>query len=593
MFLVDHIENREPSFDRERFRSTFKDLGQSSSFMLDRETRRSVIAPIRSSLEFPVTLPPGAVLRFAMGVATAGEIESTLPIRFRIRLKHGGVDENLFEETIGRRNLWIDRELKLDHALFKDVRLVFETEWGRGSPPDDELDDHVLPLWGSPIVTSSSSPSEKPLLVLISIDCLRADHVGAYGYDQPTTPNLDRFAEQAVVYEEAVSTSSWTLPTHMSMLTGLTPSQHGVVNLDRKLDPGTPSLPDLLHRAGYETMGIVTWWFVSQAYGFDKGFDLFRLSLLSSAEDVVDDALALLRSDGIHGKFLFLHLLEPHWEYAPPAELLDRFGSRPKDISRLLEMVDQGRTPTHASEIEEIIRLYDGEIAHVDRELGRFFASLESLGLYDPALIVVTADHGEAFYEHASWQHGRLYEEVLRVPLMVKFPDNAPGRVASPVSLTSVFTTFLDEADVETSDGMPPGLFDYAIGEASSRLYPIISEYHVTSETRHGAWPPRGTSLMVSFRREGLKYIATLGGTLGDEVVEPTMIREELYALENDRGELEDLALELTQEKQSFRAMLHRYLKDSALSEKARRTAPVTLDDETKRLLEGLSYVSQ
>ena len=114
-------------------------------------------------------------------------------------------------------------------------------------------------------MTSSSSPSEKPLLVLISIDCLRADHVGAYGYDQPTTPNLDRFAEQAVVYEEAVSTSSWTLPTHMSMLTGLTPSQHGVVNLDRKLDPGTPSLPDLLHRAEYETMGIVTWWFVSQA----------------------------------------------------------------------------------------------------------------------------------------------------------------------------------------------------------------------------------------------------------------------------------------------------------------------------------------
>ena len=124
---------------------------------------------------------------------------------------------------------------------------------------------------------------------------------------------------------------------------------------------------------------------------------MFRLSLLSSAEDVVDDALALLRSEGTHGKFLFLHLLEPHWEYTPPAELLDRFGSRPKDISRLLEMVDQGRTPTHASEIEEIIRLYDGEIAHADRELGRFFASLESLGLYDSALIVVTADHGEAF----------------------------------------------------------------------------------------------------------------------------------------------------------------------------------------------------
>ena len=150
-------------------------------------------------------------------------------------------------------------------------------------------------------------------------------------------------------------------------------------------------------------------------------------------------------------------------------------------------------------------RQYDGEIAHVDRELGRFFASLESLGLYDPALIVVTADHGEAFYEHASWQHGTLYEEVLRVPLMVKFPDNAPGRVASPVSLTSVFTTFLDEADVETSDGMPPGLFDYAIGEASSRLYPIISEYHVTSETRHGAWASSGNVAHGFFPARGLE----------------------------------------------------------------------------------------
>lgn len=590
LFLADRVEDAELRFDRDRFRSFFKDAPLSDAFNLSRETRPSIVGFLPSSLEFPLVVPPEAVLRFAMGVATVGEVRRTPPVRFRVRVDTGERSDILFEETVGRRNQWIDREIELDSWASESVRLVFTTSWGR-PPAESDIEGRILPLWGAPVLRSVRSSAERPLLVLISIDCLRADHVGAYGYDRPTTPNIDRLSEQAVVFEEAVSTSSWTLPAHMSMLTGLAPSQHGVETLERKLDPKMVFLPELLHDQGYETLGIVTWWFVSQAYGFDKGFDLFRASILSSADDVVDDAIALVRSGGGNRQFLFLHLLEPHWPYEPPEELLEKFGGRPSDTSRLLEMVAEGGAPAQPSDIEEVQSLYDAEIADADRALGRFFDELKSLGLYDSALIVVTADHGEAFYEHDSWQHGTLYEEVLRVPLIVKFPDGEPARVTSPVSLTNIFSTFVQQAGAKRPEASPPSLWEVAFGPSLSPPSRLVSEYRVTSDDRHGAWPPPGTSRMVSFRRDGLKYIATLTDEQG--AAETHALEEELYDLRRDPGEREDLLLERLQQAQSFRARLRTHLSEMARLETARNTPAIALDEGTKRLLESLGYTTR
>lgn len=553
---------------------------------LGRETRNAVLAAPPSRLELTTTVPPGSSLEFALGLATVGTIHSDPAVSFRIRLKSSDREETVFDEHIRRRDEWIDRTVDLAPWSGSDVRLVFETA---SESPDAAL---VLPLWGNPMLSTAVASSPPSHLFLISIDCLRASHVGAYGYEKPTTPHIDELARDAVVFRDAVSTSSWTLPAHMSMLTGLTPSQHGVVSLTQRLPSNVPYLPERLRQHGYETLGIVTWWFVSQTYGFDRGFDFFRFKELADADEVIDDAIARIRAGAGRDQFFFLHLVDPHWEYDPPPELLERLGPRPKDVSRLLAMADDGTPPHGPDDVRDLIRLYDGEIAAVDRALGRLFGELEELGLYDSSMIVVTADHGEAFYEHGGWQHESLYEEVLRVPLIVKFPGNAGGVVQTPVSLVNLFPTFLEQANVELPSRGPASLRALSRGGTDDKQRVVVSEYYRSEEARgHGAGFPPGTTLLVALRRHGEKYIASLDGP-SDGPGERSLLREELYDLERDPAEREDLSRARVQKVQDFRDRLRAYLRKTSESARARTTAPVILNDDTKRQLESLGYVA-
>ncbi len=399
------------------------------------ETRYALVPPVPSRLEYAVDVPEDPRLDVAFGVSSFDDAAALpAPIEFRILIDAGRGEEVVFEETVRRRfaNRWSEPAIDLSRWSGKPARIVFETRFQETefTRPDDS-GESFLAAWANPVLRGMAAAPPKPDLILISIDCLRADHVGAYGYGRETTPALDALAKDGVVFEDAVSVSSWTLPTHMSMLTGVLPTEHGLRH-DQKKFPSVPYLPEMLAQNGYETIGIVSSLLLTPTFGFDEGFDRYHALVDVPAASLVDTAIREMALHDGRSRFLFLHLFDAHWPYQPPPDLLTRFGPRPKDISDLLKKVIDRRPPSGPEEIEGLKNLYDAEIFAADRELGRLFQALKESGRYDGALIVVTADHGEGFYEHGFWQHSEvIYSEVTRVPLIVKWPGNSPVEDAS------------------------------------------------------------------------------------------------------------------------------------------------------------------
>ncbi|MGH9463675.1 MAG: sulfatase-like hydrolase/transferase, partial [Vicinamibacteria bacterium] len=251
-FFAKQVDAAEQQFDRNLFLSYRKDGLLAAPVTMDGETRLSLSPPVPSRLTFAVGVPQQPVLRFAIGVSGLGEEVLSRPVAFTIRVESEGREEVVFEETVrrGQSNAWFDRAADLTPWSGETIRLVFDTSLvGENTA---EAGGTLLPAWGRPVLDGSGASPERTNVVLISIDCLRADHVGAYGYYRNTTPSIDALAADGVVFENAMSSSSWTLPTHMSMLTGLMPSFHGV-DRSHKLSTSIPFLPEMLLQAGYET----------------------------------------------------------------------------------------------------------------------------------------------------------------------------------------------------------------------------------------------------------------------------------------------------------------------------------------------------
>lgn len=266
-----------------------------------------------------------------------------------------------------------------------------------------------------------------PNIVLVSIDTLRQDHVSAYGYSRPTTPTIDRLAAEGALFENAYSTSSWTLPAHMSAFTGLLPSSHQVEDDNDRLGESTLTLTQFLRRRGYATAGVASHVYLAGGYGFDRGFDTYEVGVDQTADAVTDRALAWLAERRDLPFLLFVHYFDPHWDYRPPAEFARRFdsgyeGNRYGSLDFLLSWSDP-RVAMPAAIRERIVGLYDGEIAYADHHLGRLVDALRRDRLLDSTIVVVFSDHGEEIKDHGSFGHGgSLYVETTRVPLVVRYP---------------------------------------------------------------------------------------------------------------------------------------------------------------------------
>ena len=527
--------------------------------------------------------------QFDIGVATGSRVTRGFPIVFSVLVNTDGGEEEAFRTEVRRadRNRWLRQRADLTTWAGKRVQITLAVTGPSGADSTDS-DAELYPLWANPVLMDAERTPTRPHVILISIDCLRADHVGVYGYERNITPTIDAFATEADVFENAVAVSAWTLPTHMSMFTGLTPSYHGV-NRTRGLSPSTFYLPQVLAEAGYETTAVVSGAYVSQAFGFARGFHRYLSLHQPEAKQTVDDALDVLARSSGRSTFLFLHFIDPHWPYRPPMDLLEKLGpapENPENIDALLDKV-QDRVPPTGSDVEDVIRLYDAEIADVDRELGRFFTGLEELGMLSSSLVIITADHGEAFYEHGYWGHTQtLYEEMIRIPLTVKWPDGRSSgrasRYASQVDIVPTVLEAVDLAEALPSSAQGTSLSDRMDDDKTASAQKIVSEtIFASSDT---------TSKRVSFRSARWKYIATYVGPPPDAIHVDTMESRELYDLDSDPGERDNVTTSPLLD--DFEQRLHAYLEEAGdFLETRESQREVILDEELIERLRALGYI--
>jgi arylsulfatase A-like enzyme len=296
-------------------------------------------------------------------------------------------------------------------------------------------------------------------VLLISLDTLRADHLGAYGYKRDTSPFIDSLAARGVVFEHAYSQYPSTLTSHMTIFTGLYPGEHRVYPPDAILSPEITTLPMWFQKAGYATGGFTEGAFVSGRFGFDRGFDSFNDEALRKTDDIERTMQKALRFlDGLQSGqkfFLFFHSYEIHDPYDPPQRFVTRFWDQPVPDTIQPNAPDMVRYNVFGGDLDPVTvpyfkALYDASIAYADDAMRRFFAALAKRGLTDDLTVILLSDHGEQFLEHGQFVHGDLYHEVMHVPLIVLHPDLKPRRVQHPVELADVAPTLAALAHIET-----------------------------------------------------------------------------------------------------------------------------------------------
>jgi arylsulfatase A-like enzyme len=408
------------------------------------ETRPSLL----TSARYRVPLPGRGLLTFGIGLSWAGQGEA--PGWYRLAVRADG--RVLAEKSLnpraahGFRDVAVPLEgLSRETTVEFDLRLTDRDGRPVTAPPD------LLLGVADPVVHDLDAYGRAKGIVLVSIDTLRRDHVGAYGYQPSTTPRLDALAREGILFDDAVSTASWTLPAHLSMLTSSDPALHGGVDLRHGFNHQLPTLPGVLRQAGFATHAVTSHLYVSPVYGLDDGFDHMDFHQDRKAADVADRAIEILDRVGDRPFFLFLHFYDPHWHYDPPDDRLRLFETEyTGQVTGLWQDFSRRNMRKFTSkDLDHIRALYDGEIRYVDDELGRVLDHMKTRGLERGTLLVLTSDHGEEFLDHGSWEHQKtLYEEVVRIPLVVHGPKVEARREPAQVSLRDVAPTVLAWADV-------------------------------------------------------------------------------------------------------------------------------------------------
>jgi arylsulfatase len=303
--------------------------------------------------------------------------------------------------------------------------------------------------------------------IVISIDTLRADHLGSYGYGKPTSPFLDSLAKRGTLFEEAYAQFPSTLVSHMSMLTGLHPREHGVFPPNAVLSPKVELLPEVFQRHGFRTAGFTEGGFMSGRFGFRRGFDEFHArdrNRNRPLEGTFRRGVQFLEGLKKDDRFLlFLHTYAVHAPYDAPDRYRKPFWSGPPPPEAIpatgpaLTRQNALGEPLPQLTVDWLAALYDAGIRQTDEVIQRFFADLERLGLADDVTVVITSDHGEEFQDHGRFNHTQLYREVLRVPLLVIHPDKREAiRHAGIVQLVDLAPTLYELARLQPK-GKPTG----------------------------------------------------------------------------------------------------------------------------------------
>ncbi|MEW5804207.1 MAG: tetratricopeptide repeat protein [bacterium] len=430
----------------------------------------------------------------------------------------------------------------------------------------------VLPLlWSlinstTPAAGAAVHEPKKPSynLLLITIDTLRADHLGCYGYQDVNTPAIDALASEGILFTQAITPVPITLPSHVSIMTGLYPLQHGVMNngtfiLGEKIT----TLAEVMKSKGYLTGACVGAYVLDSIFGLDQGFDLYDDSLprknrvagpLDSerrAEEVTQSALRWLKGNHNHSFFLWVHYFDPHALYLPPSPFKEEYKQR----------------------------LYDGEIAYTDKCIGDLFHGLKEMGVSDKTLIILTADHGEGLYEHNEPTHTIfIYDSTLHVPLIMSAPSGlipsqkAKTKITSMVTTLDIFPTIMDLFSLQPGavpiDQLPGKSLVPLLGGESQPLHQEIFCQTLYPELNFG-W-----SKIEGIRTSDWKYVKAP--------------RSELYHLSEDPLEKKNLLSDQPQLALEWEKKL------SGLEEKlqkGKKESGMIKDEAVLRRLESLGYL--
>ncbi len=358
---------------------------------------------------------------------------------------------------------WLFESISLEEYGGRTVSITFKTECHSNCENDGAG-------WADMEIISPPPDRVKPNVILISIDTLRADALSCYGNSKNISPGIDSFSGDSILFRNAYSTSTWTLPAHSSMLTGLYPSEHKAIVCSSKgnesaalpLGKEITTITEVMKNEGYYTSAFVSCPWLKRKWGLDQGFlkydDVWWKTRDRISGRTTGRAREWLKTHDDLPIFMFLHYYDPHAPYYPGnkkfREGLDtKFGNiEPKEFQAWKVMEGKKEKPDKR-ETKKIKEWYNAEIRYVDYNISRIMETLKNLGLYEESLIIITSDHGECFGEHNIWGHGRQpYPELTRVPLLIKSPNGGSGKsVISPVSLISLPKTIVSKAGLKYS----------------------------------------------------------------------------------------------------------------------------------------------
>jgi arylsulfatase A-like enzyme len=317
-----------------------------------------------------------------------------------------------------------------------------------------------------------SLPGPAKNLILISLDTVRPDHLGAYGYEKPTSPGFDTLAESGTLFRDAVAVSPWTLPSNATLLTGVYPLHHRARGFRTRISGLLPTLPEVFGRAGFRTAAIVSSALIDRSSGLDRGFDQFGYvsewgrgsgggkTPRDPGALVTEEAIRWLSRNGGAHSFLFLHYYDAHTDYSPgpvhTAAFTTPYVGDIDGSTEQLTAVLRGERRLTRADLTRLVELYDGSIRRLDDEIRKLLDFLEAEGLLETTAILVTSDHGEEFMEHGGVLHARTYfREVIGIPFVLTGPGVPRGlRLDEPVSQIDIAPTLLALAGIPIPGSM-------------------------------------------------------------------------------------------------------------------------------------------
>ena len=433
-------------------------------------------------------------------------------------------------------------------------------------------------LWAG-CAPNQDRPDERRSFILLSVDTLKRSALEAFEPGAGERPVIDRFARESARLVNAHSTASWTLPAHASLLTGLYPDRHGTTHPDHRLGAGVPTLAATLSQAGYETVAWTEGGFLSERFGLGAGFERYEKNERAK-RGMFGKAMAFLRQRPAHRRpfFLFLHTFQVHnyWQARPAAVARLPADAELGNVERFLDCL-KGKSSCDPADWQTMQALYRIEIDLLDASFGRLLAVLAESGLEEQTFVILTSDHGEGLDPERGRTHhgGRLHEDLIRIPMLVRGPGIEPREVRAPISLVDLMPTILDLAGVSPLAELDGVSFAPALegGDPPEprALFALEYAFWWPAGQKKRVASPRRRAISIAVIQDGLWYV---GGRRDDQV----------FDMSSDHRQSRNLA----SESQQLRA-----LRRLARQRRLLKVEPITRSEDRvlERELRSLGYL--